>query len=126
MKITEEMIEAACKTYDTCIPVSAPPAYPSRMKAAIEAALAAAPARDLEPVPLDAFEAIEAESNQLRELCTQQRHRAEALRKEIDRLRGALLSIAVTCTEDSHGNTKDYPVSWYKAEARKALTIDIR
>lgn len=50
----------------------------------------------------------------------------EALRKEIDRLRGALLSIAVTCTEDSHGNTKDYPVSWHKAEARKALTIDIR
>lgn len=99
MKITDEMLEAACKTYDTCIPVSAPPAYPSRMKAALEAAFAAAPA-SAEPV--------------------------EALRKEIDRLRGALLSIAVTCTEDSHGNTKDYPVSWYKAEARKALTIDIR
>lgn len=41
--VTDEMVEAACKSYDTCVPISVPPAYPSRMRSALEAALLASP-----------------------------------------------------------------------------------
>jgi hypothetical protein len=47
--------------------------------------LDAAPA-SVEPVPLDAFKAIEAESNQLRELCTKHRLEASELRSALDDL----------------------------------------
>lgn len=46
-------------------------------------ALAAAPASATEPAPLDAFKTIEAESNQLRELCTKHRNEAAELRSAL-------------------------------------------
>lgn len=59
--------------------------------ASIRAALTAAPASAAEPVPLNAFKAIEAESNQLRELCTKHRNESERLRKLLISCREAML-----------------------------------
>lgn len=44
-----------------------------------------------------------------------------ALKAKAERFHGALICIAHTFTEDSHGNMKDYPVSYYRDIARNAL-----
>lgn len=47
--------------------------------------------------------------------------RADALAQEVERLRGALIQIAHTYTEDSHGGTKSLPAYEYQDIARAAL-----
>ena len=47
--------------------------------------------------------------------------RAKAAEAEVGRLRGALISIAHTTTEDSHGGIKDMSPSWYREKAHEAL-----
>lgn len=44
-----------------------------------------------------------------------------AARARLSKLEGALVSIAHTFTEDSHGNMKTYPASYYQDIARAAL-----
>lgn len=48
-------------------------------------------------------------------------HLIDKLHERLREMEGALVSIAHTFTEDSHGNMKTYPAGYYQDIARKAL-----
>lgn len=127
MEITDEMIDKGIAAWHRAIIDAPDELVPERRKrcirAVLDAALAAAPASAAEPVPLDAFKAIEAESNQLRELCTKHRSKTEKLRQDIAFLLSVIHGLSEATGE--HPSEDDAVIlAEIEEEAGAPFTID--
>lgn len=71
------------------------------------------------------LDALEQQKDEWANLFTDANHRlkeAEAEIADAEIMHSALIAIAHTFTEDSHGNMKTMPADWYQRQAKDALS----